>query len=50
MRPGLCTRTTRTPVLNGTFQASRRFYGNFLNVESVNINGGFSSIFGRLKV
>ena len=49
MRPGICTRTTHTPVLNGTFQGSCRFYVKFF-VESGNTNGGFSCIFGRLKV
>ena len=49
MRPGVCTRTTHTPILNGTFQASRRFTGTF-KCGKWQYNGGFSCIFGRLKV
>ena len=52
MRPGIFVRTTRTPVLNGTFQLINRFYGKLCAARSERIgsrNCGFCVYFWMIK-
>ena len=52
MRSGICARTTRTPVLNGTLQSIHRFYGNICASKNGRIdrrNGGLRVYFCMIK-